>query len=129
MMFRYLLWGREIHPDDAEARGLRSGDTARLRTRVGELEAPVEVTRDVMPGVVSLPHGFGHDAPGANLTVAREKQPGVNSNVLTDETGLDALSCNAVLNGIPVEIEPAPESETPTAVPPDTVAAIPTVSA
>jgi anaerobic selenocysteine-containing dehydrogenase len=74
-----------------------------VRSRVGEVEAPVEVTDAMRRGVVSLPHGFGHDAPGSQLGVAA-KRPGVNSNVLTDETLLDTLSCNAVLNGIPVEI-------------------------
>ena len=60
----------------------------------------------MMRGVVSLPHGHGHDAPGARLSVA-SRRPGVNSNLLSDETLLDALSGNAVLNGIPVEISPA----------------------
>jgi len=64
-----------------------------------------------MPGVVSLPHGWGHDAPGTALSVAAER-PGTNSNVLADELLLDALSGNAVLNGIPVELAPvrAPEA-------------------
>ena len=91
---------------DAARLGLATGDSARVRSRVGELVAPVEVTADLMPGVVSLPHGFGHDAAGARLRVAAEK-PGVNSNLLTDELALDVLSGNAVLNGIPVEISPA----------------------
>ena len=60
----------------------------------------------MMPGVVSLPHGFGHDAPGAQLRVA-ERQAGVNSNRLCDEEALDALSGNAVLNGIPVAVSAA----------------------
>jgi hypothetical protein len=59
-----------------------------------------------MPGVVSLPHGFGHGAAGARLSVAA-RHAGVNSNLLTDEEGLDALSGNAVLNGIPVAITSA----------------------
>jgi hypothetical protein len=59
-----------------------------------------------MPGVVSLPHGFGHDQPGTRLSVAAER-PGVNSNLLADELQLDPLSGNAVLNGIPVRVEPA----------------------
>ena len=77
-----------------------------MRSRVGELVAPVEVNDAMMRGVVSLPHGHGHDAAGAQLGVAA-RQPGVNSNLLSDEALLDALSCNAVLNGIPVEIAPA----------------------
>jgi anaerobic selenocysteine-containing dehydrogenase len=98
-----------VHPDDAAKHGLAHGGRARVRSRVGEVSVPVEVTEDVRPGVVSLPHGFGHDRQGARLRVAAELQPGVNSNALTDETGLDALSCNAILNGIPVELEPASE--------------------
>ena len=73
---------------------------------MGELVAPVHVTDEMMPGVVSLPHGFGHDAPGARLDVARE-HAGVNTNLLNDETRLDVLSGNAVLNGTPVEVAPA----------------------
>jgi anaerobic selenocysteine-containing dehydrogenase len=92
-----------VHPDDATRLGLRDGGRARVRSRVGAVEAPVVVTDEMMPGVVSLPHGFGHDAEGARLEVARAR-PGVNSNLLADETLLDALSCNAVLNGIPVEL-------------------------
>jgi anaerobic selenocysteine-containing dehydrogenase len=66
---------------------------------------PVEVTDDVMPGVVSIPHGWGHDQPGADLAVAAE-HAGTNSNVLTDELVLEPLSGTAILNGIPVELEP-----------------------
>ena len=94
----------QIHPQDARRIGLADGGRARIRSRVGQVEAPVEVTDAVMPGVVSLPHGHGHDAPGARLRVAAQN-PGVNSNLLTDELGLDALSGNAILNGIPVAVE------------------------
>jgi anaerobic selenocysteine-containing dehydrogenase len=94
----------QIHPDDAHRLALENGADARVHSRVGEVVAQVEVTDVVMPGVVSLPHGFGHDVPGAQLKIAKTLQPGVNSNKLTDESLLDALSCNAVLNGIPVEV-------------------------
>jgi anaerobic selenocysteine-containing dehydrogenase len=94
-----------VHPDDAARRGLADGDVARVRSRAGEVEIPVEVTADVMPGVVSIPHGWGHDVDGVRLRVA-SAHPGVNSNVLADEMLIDPLSGNAVLNGIPVEIEP-----------------------
>ncbi len=66
----------------------------------------MEITDAVMPGVVSLPHGWGHDAVGTQLSVAG-KRPGVNSNLLTDGAALDPLSGNAILNGIPVEVVPA----------------------
>ena len=92
-----------VHPEDARALGLEAGGRARVRSRVGSLEVPVEISDAVMRGVVSLPHGHGHDAPGARLSVAG-KRPGVNSNLLSDESLLDALSGNAVLNGIPVDV-------------------------
>jgi anaerobic selenocysteine-containing dehydrogenase len=70
------------------------------------VEVPVEVTENVMPGVVSIPHGWGHDVDGIRMSVARE-HPGTNSNLLADETLVDPLSGNAVLNGIPVELAPS----------------------
>ena len=88
----------------AETRPLLQG--ARLTSETGSIEAPVEVTDAIRSGVVSIPHGWGHDAPGVRLDVARE-HAGVNSNVLADTTLFDPLSGNAVLNGIPVELEPA----------------------
>jgi anaerobic selenocysteine-containing dehydrogenase len=72
---------------------------------VGKLVARVELTDTLRRGVVSLPHGFGHDREGAALTVAA-RRPGVNANQLTDPLPLDVLSGNAVLNGIPVEVRP-----------------------
>ena len=95
-----------VHPDDAARWGLIDGKSARVMGRVGELEVPVEVTDAVRCGVVSLPHGWGHDSDGARLGVA-ERHAGVNSNRLSDEMVLDTLSGNAVLNGIPVTVTPA----------------------
>jgi anaerobic selenocysteine-containing dehydrogenase len=94
-----------VHPDDAAARDLGDGEQAELRSRTGTVQAIVEVTDAVMQGVVSLPHGWGHDAPGAEMRVASE-HAGTNSNLLADELLLDAVSGNAVLNGIPVELAP-----------------------
>jgi len=94
----------QMNPADAQRRGLRDGGRARVRSRVGEVEALVEVWDGMRPGVVSLPHGWGHDRPGTHLAVASER-PGTNSNVLADELEIDPLSGNAVLNGIPVEVE------------------------
>jgi anaerobic selenocysteine-containing dehydrogenase len=74
---------------------------------VGEVLVPVEVSDEMMPGVVSLPHGFGHHGVGTRLSVAARMQPGANFNQLADEMILDAPSGNAVLNGIPVELAPA----------------------
>ena len=96
----------QVHPEDAERLGLADGRLALLRSAAGELEAPVEITDAIMPGVVSIPHGWGHDAPGARLSVASE-HAGVNSNLLADESMIEPLSGNAILNGIPVEVAPA----------------------
>ena len=94
-----------VHPDDAERLGLVDGEAVVVRSRAGAVVVPVEVTGDVMPGVVSIPHGWGHDQPGTDLSVAGE-HAGTNSNVLTDELVLEPLSGTAILNGIPVELEP-----------------------
>lgn len=95
-----------VHPEDAAARGLADGGRARIRSRVGELEVEVEVTDAIMPGAVSLPHGWGHDVEGIRMSVARA-HAGVPSNALTDDAVIDTASGNAVLNGIPVEIAAA----------------------
>jgi anaerobic selenocysteine-containing dehydrogenase len=94
-----------IHPDDALRLGLADGGRAQVSSSVGSIEVAVELTDGIMPGVVSIPHGWGHDVPGTRLDVAR-RHAGVNSNVLADETRVDPLSGNAVLNGIPVELAP-----------------------
>jgi len=93
----------QVHPTDAERLGLEDGAHAAVRSRAGEVTAPVEVTDAVMPGVVSLPHGWGHDQPGSMTGVAAG-HAGVNSNVLADELAVEPLSGNAILNGIPVEL-------------------------
>jgi anaerobic selenocysteine-containing dehydrogenase len=92
-----------VHPDDAALYGLSDGSAAVVTSRAGTLSADVEVTDAIMPGVVSLPHGWGHSAPGTNTRVATA-HAGVNSNLLADELQLDLLSGNAVLNGIPVTL-------------------------
>jgi hypothetical protein len=92
-----------IHPDDAEARELMHGDPARVASETGTVIVPVEVTDAVMRGVVSLPHGWGHDVDGVDLTVAGA-HAGVSSNVLSSRDAVDPLSGNAVFNGIPVEV-------------------------
>lgn len=92
-----------IHPDDAADLGLADGASVRITSRVGSVEAPVEVTDAIRPGVVSLPHGWGHGVSGTRLRVAAERA-GVNSNILTDHEALDPLSGTSVLNGIPVTL-------------------------
>ena len=93
-----------IHPNDAARIGAVTGTALRIASRVGEVQVPAEVTDSVRPGVVSLPHGWGHSVPGTKLAVAGEKA-GVNSNILTDDQVLDPLSGNAVLSAIPVTVE------------------------
>jgi anaerobic selenocysteine-containing dehydrogenase len=94
-----------VHPADATRLDLVDGGRARVASRVGEVEAPVAVSDEMMPGVVSLPHGWGHGVEGARLGVAATR-PGVPSNFLADPELIDALSGNAVLNGIPVTVAP-----------------------
>jgi anaerobic selenocysteine-containing dehydrogenase len=106
-----LVKGKErctvhVHPQDAERIGLSDGRRARVASRVGSIEVPVEVTDAIMPGVVSIPHGWGHDVEGVRMAVAAA-HPGANSNLLADETLIDPLSGNAVLNGIPVTVTAA----------------------
>jgi len=95
-----------VHPDDAVELGLADGAKARVASEAGSIEVPVEVSDEMMRGVVSLPHGWGHDRPGTRLSVARE-HAGVNSNLLAPGHFVDELSGNAAVNGIPVEVAPA----------------------
>ncbi len=92
-----------IHPDDATRLALADGESACITSRAGTIEVPVEVTAAIMPGVVSIPHGWGHSQPGIRMHIASE-HAGVNTNILTDEAGVDPLSGNAILNGIPVTV-------------------------
>ncbi|MFF3948744.1 molybdopterin oxidoreductase family protein [Streptomyces sp. NPDC001902] len=96
----------QVHPEDATRLGLTDAAPARIKGDGGEIEAPVEITDAVRPGVVSLPHGWGHDRAGTRLTVA-SREPGANLNQLLDGTLLDPLSGTAVLNGFPVQVAPA----------------------
>ncbi|MBN9619751.1 MAG: molybdopterin oxidoreductase family protein, partial [Actinobacteria bacterium] len=95
-----------VHPDDARRLGLVDGGLARVSSRTGAITVPVEVTDSVRPGVVSIPHGWGHGQDGTRGEVARA-HAGVNSNVLADDRLLDELSGTAVLNGIPIEMTAA----------------------
>ena len=92
-----------MHPEDASRLGLEDGSDSEVRSRVGKLRVSVETSETMMPGVVSLPHGWGHDVDGIRMDVAAA-HPGVPSNVLTDDQLMDVPSGNAVLNGIPVEV-------------------------
>ncbi|MTH94412.1 MAG: molybdopterin-dependent oxidoreductase, partial [Actinobacteria bacterium] len=92
-----------MHPVDALARGVNDGDVVSVQSRVGEVSVAVEISDTIRPGVVSLPHGWGHDAEGSQMQVAL-RVAGVNSNILTDHEALDPLSGTSVLNGIPVAV-------------------------
>jgi anaerobic selenocysteine-containing dehydrogenase len=95
-----------IHPDDAAAVGVVDGAAARVSSESGSLEVPVEVSDEMMRGVVCLPHGWGHDKTDTRLSVARD-HPGVNNNLLAPGHLVDEISGNAMVNGIPVEVVPA----------------------
>ncbi|HVN37483.1 MAG TPA: molybdopterin-dependent oxidoreductase [Myxococcota bacterium] len=95
----------QISVADARRIGLVPGDRARVTSRTGSVVAPIEVSDDLMPGVVSLPHGWGHDDADTRQSVAKA-HPGVNANALTDDQAYDAASGTAVLFGTPVRVEP-----------------------
>jgi anaerobic selenocysteine-containing dehydrogenase len=94
-----------VHPTDAGRFGLTDGEQAKVSSEAGALVVPVEVSDAIKPGVVSLPHGWGHDKDGTRLAVANE-HPGVNTNVLSPGGFVDVLSGNAAVNGIPVSVSP-----------------------
>ncbi len=95
-----------MHPDDLARRQLSDGQRVRVSSRIGMIEVEVLASLDMMPGVVSLPHGWGHGRPGVQMTIA-SGQPGASANDLTDERQLDELSGNAALNGVPVQVAAA----------------------
>jgi anaerobic selenocysteine-containing dehydrogenase len=95
-----------VHPTDAAQRNLSAGQIVSVRSRVGTLEVPIEISEEMMPGVVSIPHGWGHDRQGVELDVA-QKHAGASINDLTDEQAIDALCGTAAFNGTWVEVEAA----------------------
>ena len=107
-----LMSGRErctllMHPSDAATRGIHTGASVTITSRVGRATVRAEVSDEVMPGVVSLPHGFGHDRPGVRLRVARQ-HAGASFNDLADPELYDELTGTAAVNGVPVEVELSP---------------------
>ena len=103
-----LMKGRDrctllMHRDDAGRRGITDGDRVTVTSSGGCIEVPVELTDAIKPGVVSMPHGWGHGKPGTRLGIANGS-PGVNTNVLSPPDFLDEPSGNGALNGIPVEV-------------------------
>lgn len=109
--YQRLVKGKPRHqllmnPQDMAGRGLADGQRVRVQSRVGVIEVEALASDEMMPGVVSLPHGWGHARPGVQMAIA-SAQPGASANDLTDERQLDAVSGNAALNGVPVRVEAA----------------------
>ena len=103
-----LMKGRDrctllMHPDDAAKRGVTATDIVTVTSAAGQIEVSVELTEAIMPGVVSMPHGWGHGKSGTRMAVANGS-PGVNTNILSPPTFLDEPSGNGALNGIPVAV-------------------------
>jgi len=92
-----------MHPQDAECRDIRDGEWVLIQSRVGTIRIPVSCSEDIMRGVISIPHGWGHQMEGVQLGIAKE-HAGVSVNILTDDYFLDTLSGNAALNGVPVAL-------------------------
>jgi anaerobic selenocysteine-containing dehydrogenase len=93
-----------MHPADAAQRQLTSGQTVSVRSNVGSIDVPIEITEEMMPGVVSIPHGWGHDRLGVRLEVAQQ-HTGESINDLTDGLAIDALCGTAAFNGTLVSVE------------------------
>ena len=108
-----LVRGKErctllMHPDDAHRRNLANGAQVTVRSRTGSIQLPLALTDTMMPGVVSIPHGWGHDRGGVQLATA-VLQPGASINDLTDEQQIDLLTGNAAFCGVPIVVEAAAE--------------------
>ena len=104
-----LMTGRErctllIHPDDAEQLNIENHQHVRVTSNIDSLEIPIEISNEMMRGVVSIPHGFGHHRTGTNIKLAQENT-GVSINDITDNRSIDSLTGNANLSGTKVKIE------------------------
>lgn len=95
-----------MHPNDAKQLKLAEGSIAKVTSNVGSIDIPVEISDTLMPGVISIPHGWGHHRNGTQLSIA-ETRPGVSLNDITDDQHVDALSGVSVLNGVPVTVKAA----------------------
>jgi anaerobic selenocysteine-containing dehydrogenase len=94
-----------VHPTDAARLGLADGGQARIENGGRSIDVTVEISDEMRPGVVSLPHGWGHDQPGTRMAVAAER-PGANLNAILDDAQRDPLSGNAVLSGVAITMQP-----------------------
>jgi anaerobic selenocysteine-containing dehydrogenase len=101
-----------LHPDDATARGLSDGEPVLVTSRMGSIQVPVEISDEIRPGVVSIPHGFGHQRAGVGWTHAASL-PGASINDITDPELVDALTGNAAFNAVPVRVELAATGDEP----------------
>ena len=99
-------WQLFMHPDDLARLEIENESQVVIKSRVGEITTQVLASEEMMPGVVSLPHGWGHNMKGVKMGIAT-KQKGVNCNVPTDDQFIDQASGNAALNGVPVTISSA----------------------
>jgi anaerobic selenocysteine-containing dehydrogenase len=106
-----------MHPTDATPRGIKHGEKARIQSATGTIEATAELSDEIMPGVVSLPHGWGHHRSGTQWRVA-EAHAGVSLNDITDDQLVDDLTGNAAFSGVPVQVAGATtSSESPPLAP------------
>jgi anaerobic selenocysteine-containing dehydrogenase len=96
-----------LHPETAKQQGIEDGQNVKVSSRVGSVIIAAEVTDELMPGVVSIPHGWGHGRKGVKQKIA-QAHAGVSVNDLTDDTLIDQLSGNAAVNGVPVSLEAVP---------------------
>ena len=96
-----------LHPETAKEYGIEDGQNVKVSTRVGSVIITAEVTDELMPKVVSIPHGWGHGRKGVKQKIA-QAHAGVSVNDLTDDTLIDQLSGNAAVNGVPVQLEAIP---------------------
>jgi anaerobic selenocysteine-containing dehydrogenase len=94
-----------MNPADAAERGITTGQQVAVSSRTGSIEIPVEICEDIMPGVISIPHGWGHDRSGIQIGVA-EQHAGASINDLTDDQSIDALCGTAAFNGTWVSVCP-----------------------
>jgi anaerobic selenocysteine-containing dehydrogenase len=99
-------WQCLMHPDDLAARGIESGQEIKIHSRVGQIQVEVEASDEMMPGVVSVPHGWGHQRKGVLMSIASQ-QGGQSVNDLTDDAYYDRSTGNAALNGVPVQVSAA----------------------
>jgi anaerobic selenocysteine-containing dehydrogenase len=99
-----------INPADANARGITGDSIVKVTSRTGQIELPVDITGDIMPGVVCMPHLWGHGRKNTRQQVANAN-PGVSMNDITDVQGYDRLTNNAIVNGVPVRVEPVATAE------------------